>query len=95
LHHSTRKHNKVSYSDTKTPSYPESAPKTPFEHQISFLNNQSISLSSFSDVDNALMYSLLSSKRRTNEYRSMIPDGASSGEQHSITKEQGIMIRHI
>jgi hypothetical protein len=86
---------KVHYGDFLSPSYPEKPPQNLFEKRISSLNCQSFPSSSFSVVDDALVYSLFSSKRRTSGYRTMIPDHAFKEEEHLITKEQGIMIRHI
>jgi len=95
LRRSSRKTNKVDYRDTLTPSYPEKPPQNVFEQCIALLNNQSFDSSSFSIVDDALVYSLFSSKRRTNGYRTMVPDRAFGEEEPPITKEQGIMIRRI
>jgi hypothetical protein len=96
LRRSTRKTKKVDYGDPLTPSYPDQQPRNKFEQRIALLNQQSFPSSSFSTVDDALVYSLFSSKRRTSGYRAMIPDRA-FGEEGlpPITKEQGIMIRHI
>lgn len=95
LRRSTRTTLKVYYGETLSPSYPENPPQNLFEQRIAFLNNQSFPSSSFSLIDDALVYSLFSSKRRTNGYRAMIPDRAFREEEPPITKEQGIMIRHI
>ena len=95
LRRSTRKTNKVDYVDPLMSSYPETQPPNEFERRIDLLNKQSFLSSSFSTVDDALVYSLFSSKRRTTGYRTMIPDRAFGEEDPPITKEQGIMIRHM
>ena len=95
LRRSTRKTKKVDYVDLLASSYPETQPQNEFERRIDLLNKQSFLSSSFSAVDDALVYSLFSSKRRTAGYRTMIPDRAFGEEGSPITKEQGIMIRHI
>jgi hypothetical protein len=92
---STRKTKKVDYADPLTPSYPEQQPRNTFERRIALLNEQSFPSSSFSAVDDALVYSLFSSKRRTSGYRAMIADCAYGEGEPPLTKEQGIMIRHI
>lgn len=92
---STRKTKRVDYVDTFISSYPETQPQNDFERRIHLLNNQSFLSSSLSTVDDALVYSLFSSKRRTTGYRTMIPERAFGEEAPPITKEQGIMIRHI
>lgn len=86
---------KVDYGDTLTPSYPENQLQNKFEHFIALLNKQSFISSSFSAVDNALVYSLFSSKRCMIRYRTMIPDRAFKEEVPLITKEQGILIHHL
>jgi hypothetical protein len=95
LRRSSRKTKKVDYGDALIPSYPENQPKNEFERRIALLNKQSFISSSFSAVDDALVYSLFSSKRRTSGYRTMIPDRAFREEGAVITKEQGILIRHL
>jgi hypothetical protein len=95
LRRSTRKTKKVGYVDTLTPSYPEGPPRNDFERRIDLLNKQAFISSAFSTVDDALVYSLFSSKRRTIGYRTMIPDRAFGEGDPPITREQGIMIRHI
>src|SRR5271154_2067952 len=95
IRRSTRKTKRVEFVDAFTPSYPESRPQNDFERRIDLLNKQSFLSSSFSTVDDALVYSLFSSKRRTTGYRTMIPDRAFGEEDPPITKEQGIMIRQI
>jgi hypothetical protein len=95
LRRSSRKTKKVNYADTLTPSYPENHPQNDFERRIALLNQQSFFSSSFSAVDDALVYSLFSSKRRTTGYRTMIPERAFKEEEALITKEQGILIRHL
>lgn len=95
LRRSARKTKKVDYLDTLTPLYPESQPRNEFERRIALLNKQSFLSSAFSTVDDALVYSLFSSKRRTTGYRSMIPGRAFGEDDPPLTKEQGIMIRHI
>lgn len=95
LRRSTRKSKKVYYVDPLTPSYPEGQPQNEFEGRIDLLNQQSFPFSSFSVVDDALVYSLFASKRHTTGYRTMIPERAFREEDPAITKEQGIMIRHI
>jgi hypothetical protein len=94
LRRSSRKTKRVDYGETLTPSYPDKEPKNEFERRIALLNDQSFHSSSFSTVDNALVYSLFSSKRRTTGYRTMIPDLAFR-EELSITKEQGHIICRI
>jgi len=95
IRRSSRKSKKVDYGEELTPSYPDKEPKNDFELLIALLNKQAFDSSSFSTVDDALVYSLFSSKRRTTGYRTMIPDHAFREEELPITKEQGIMIRHI
>src|ERR1700679_727446 len=95
LRRSSRKTNRVDYGDTITPSYPESAPQNKFEERIAQLNNEAFQSTSFSIVDDALVYSLFSSKRRTRGYRTMITDRAFKEEGSLISKEQGLAIRHI
>jgi hypothetical protein len=95
LRRSARKTKKVDYLDTLTPFYPESQPQTEFERRIDLLNKQSFLSSAFSTVDDALVYSLFSSKRRTTGYRTMIPGRAFGEDDPPLTKEQGIMIRNI
>jgi hypothetical protein len=96
LRRSSRRTKKVDYGDTLTPSYPENQPQNEFERCIALLNQQSFSSSSFSAVDDALVYSLFSSKRRTTGYRTMIPDRAFKDEEADIvTKEEGILIRNL
>lgn len=95
LRRSGRKTTKVDYRDILSPSYPETPPRNAFEQRIALLNNQSFVSSSFSFVDDALVYALFSSKRRRNGYRAMIPDRAFLEEEPPITKEQGIEIRRI
>src|ERR1700679_128050 len=95
LRRSSRKTNQIDYRDIITPSYPESAPQNKFEECIAQLNNETFQSSSFSIVDDALVYSLFSSKRRTSGYRTMIPDRAFKEEGSLISKEQGVAIRHI
>ena len=90
-----RKTKKVDYGDTFTSSYPDNLPQTMFERHIAQLNNQSFFFSSFAAVDDAIVYSLFSSKRRTNRYRTMIPACAFREEELPITKEQGLTIRRI
>lgn len=81
--------------DTLTPSYPENSPQNVFEQRIAQLNIQSFVSSSFAIVDDALVYALFASKRRTTGYRTMIPCRAFGEEEPPITKEQGIMIRRL
>jgi hypothetical protein len=95
LRRSSRKTNRVDYRDTLTPSYPESAPQNKYEERIAQLNNETFDSSSFSIVDDVLVYSLFSSKRRTHGYRTMIADRAFKEEASPINKEQGLLIRHI
>jgi len=95
LRRSSRKTEKVYYGETLAPSYPENPPQNLFEQRIASLNHQSFPSSSFSRVDDALVYSLFSSKRRTSGYRAMIPERAFRDEKPPITKEQGIAIRRI
>jgi hypothetical protein len=92
---SSRKTTKVYYGDTITSSYPENSPQNVFEQRIARLNNQSFVSSSFALVDDALVYALFASKRRTTGYRTMIPCRAFGEEEPPITKEQGIMIRSV
>ena len=92
---SQRNTKNVNYADTLTPSYPEQPPRNAFERCIAFLNNQSFISSSFSIVDDALVYSLFSSKRRINGYRAIITACAFGEEDPPITKEEGILICNI
>lgn len=94
LRRSSRKTEKVHYGDT-SPSYPENPPQNLFEQRIATLNHQSFPSPYFSVVDDVLVYSLFSSKRRTNGYRTMIPECAFKDTTPPITKEQGIAIRRI
>jgi hypothetical protein len=95
LRRSSRQTKKVNYGDTITPSYPENRPTNDFERRIALLNKQTFLSSSFSAVDDILVYSLFSSKRRTAGYRTMIPDRAFRDPRPLINKEQGLTIRHI
>lgn len=95
LRRSTRKRAKVNYAEAMTPSYPEGQPKNEFERRIDVLNKQTFPLRAFSSVDDALVYSLFGSKRRTSGYRTLIPERAFREEGSAMTKEEGIMIRHI
>jgi hypothetical protein len=92
---SSRKTNRVDYRGTLTPSYPESAPQNRFEERIAQLNNESFDMSSFSIVDDVLVYSIFSSKRHTHGYRTMIAERAFREEASLINKEQALTIRHI
>jgi hypothetical protein len=95
LRRTSRKTERVHYADTLSPSYPENPPQNLFEQRIASLNDQSFPSLPFSIVDDALVYSLFSSKRRTSGYRTMIPERAFRDEKPPITKEQGLAIRHI
>jgi hypothetical protein len=95
IRRSSRRTKKVDYGETLTPSYPDNQPKSEFERRIALLNEQSFHSSSFSTVDDALVYSLFSSKRHTTGYRTMIPELAFREKELPLTKEQGIIVRHI
>ena len=95
LRRSSRNTKKMDYDDKFTPSYPENQPRNEFEHRIALLNKQTFISSSFAAVDDALVYALFSSKRRTTGHRAMIPDRAFREEEPLITKEQGLTICHI
>lgn len=95
LRRSSRKTEKVHYGDTLVPSYPDNPPQNLFEQRIAFLNHQTFPSPSFSIVDDALVYSLFSSKRRTNGYRAMIPERAFRDERPPFAKELGLVIRRI
>jgi hypothetical protein len=95
LRRSSRKTEKVHYGDTISPSYPEKPPQNLFEQRIATLNHQAFPSSSFSLVDDVLVYSLFSSKRRTNGYRTMIPERAFKDMNPPISKEQGMAILRI
>ena len=59
------------------------------------LNQQSFPWKQFSVVDDVLVYSLFSSKRRTNGYRAIKTERVFGEEDTPVTAEKGILIRNI
>jgi hypothetical protein len=95
LRRSARSIRKIQYSEAFTPSYPEGPPATEFERRVASLNSQSFNSAPFAAVDDVLIYSFFGSKSRPNGYRSMIPARAFGQPQPPITKDQGLIIRHL
>jgi len=95
LRRSARSTKKIQYSEAFTPSYPEGPPATEFERRVASLNSQSFHSDPFAAVDDVLIYSIFGSKSRPNGYRAMTPARAFGQLQQSITKDQGLTIRHL
>jgi len=95
LRRSARCIKRVQYSEASTPSYPEGPPATEFERRVASLNSQSFHSDPFAAVDDVLIYSFFGSKSRPNGYRAMTPVRAFGQLQPTITKDQGLAIRHI
>lgn len=95
LRRSARSIKKILYSEAFTPSYPEGLPASEFERRIASLNSQSFHSDPFAAVDDILIYSFFGSKSRPNGYRAMIPERAFGQLRPSITKDQGLTIRHL
>jgi hypothetical protein len=95
LRRSARSIKKIQYSEAITPSYPDGPPATEFERRVAFLNSQSFHSDPFAAVDDVLIYSFFGSKSRPNGYRAMTPARAFGQLQPSITKDQGLTIRHL
>lgn len=96
LRRSTRSIKKVQYSEEAfTPSYPDGPPATEFERRVASLNSQSFPSDPFAAVDDILVYAFFGSKSRPNGYRALTPARAFGQLQPSITKDQGLAIRHL
>jgi hypothetical protein len=62
---------------------------------VASLDQQSFPWKQFSAVDDVLVYSLFSSKRRTNGYRAIKTERVFGEEDTPVTAEKGIVIRNI
>jgi hypothetical protein len=92
---STRPTVKVNYDLGTVPAYPDRDPVTDLERTIAHLNSQAFYSSSFTQVDDVLVYALFASKRRQRSYRSCVPDSAFPDAPTPISDDEGIKIRHI
>jgi hypothetical protein len=95
LRRSARSTRKIQYSEAFSPSYPDGPPATEFERRVASLNSQSFHSEALATVDDILIYSFFGSKRRPNGYRAMTPACAFGQLKPSITKDQGLTIRHL
>jgi hypothetical protein len=84
-----------SYKDEFTPSYPDDKPANDFERRIASLDQQSFPCEQFSTVDDIIVYSLFSTKRRREGYRAVKTERAFGEDDPPVTQEEGIEIRKI
>lgn len=87
---------KKTYNDNEfAPSYPEKPPDSNFESHVASLDQQSFPWKQFSMVDDVLVYSLFSSKRRTKGYRSIYAARVFGETDRPVTVEVGLLIRNL
>jgi hypothetical protein len=86
---------KVSYTDEFSPSYPDKEPVNDFERRVASLNQQSFPWKELSVVDDILVYSLFSSKRRTKGSVAIKTERVFGEEETPVTAKDGIIIRKI
>lgn len=86
---------KVSYSEIFSPCYPDQNPANEFERRVESLDQQSFPWEELSAVDDLLVYSLFSSKRRTKGYRAIKTERAFGGEDTPVTVKEGVDIRRM
>lgn len=92
---SARTTRQINYNPEIIRTYPDGEPTTYFERKIAALNHQSFHSSTFTKVDDVLVYALFASKRRQRSYRACVPDTAFYDATTLISEEDGIKIRHI
>ena len=85
----------ASYKDEFTPCYPDDKPANEFERRIASLDQQSFPWEQFSVVDDIIVYSLFSTKRRSEGYRAVKTERAFGEDDSLVTQEEGIQIRKI
>lgn len=86
---------KVSYGDEFSPSYPDGEPANEFERRVALLDQESFPWEELSEVDDVIVYSLFSSKRRTKGYRAVKTLRAFLEEETAVTAEEGVGIRRL
>jgi hypothetical protein len=86
---------KVSYTDEFSPCYPDKGPENDFERRVASLDQQSFPWKELSVVDDVLVYSLFSSKRRTKGSGAIKTERVFGEEETPVTAEDGIIIRNI
>ena len=86
---------KIVFSEDNSPSYPDGPPANEFERRISLLNEESFSWEGLSGVDDVLVYSLFSSKRRRHGYRAVQTERVFGEEGAAVSAEDGVAIRQV
>lgn len=87
---------KITFNDNDlSPSYPDSPPSTDFEKKVASLDQQSFPWKELSVVDDILVYSLFSSKRRMKRYTAIKTEQAFGEKDMAVTVEVGLLIRKI
>ena len=92
---SARATRQINYNLGTVRAYPDGEPTTDFERRIAALNHQAFHSSTFTKVDDILVYALFASKRRQRSYRACVPSTTFYDAAAQISKEDGIKIRHI
>ena len=93
--HATTATSHSSYTDELLPSYPDKGPINDFERRVASLNQQSFPWKELSVLDDVLVYSLFSSKRRTKGSGAIKIERVFREEETPVTAENGIIIRNI
>ena len=86
---------KRNYNNDFSPSYPDKDPITDFERRVAALDQQSFPWKQLTAVDDVLVYSLFSSKRRTRGCRAIKTQRVFGEEHPAVTAGDGISIRRV